>query len=460
MTQPAWVCRILEHVREKHTLAQLIRVPERPREPGSLFHRLDNAIYGRGQDGMTPCDATPYVADLPTAGDVDVILAFGPYESPTGEVWSIHSDGLAEFASRKPFMEATVRARGKVIARTTAMPEISYRRAMSRLGWRTAAMAAHALDNFRSLLDRPMSPMGPIGPIGPIGLIRHLVTGYVSRKIRDRFTHGQWSLAFSFDSDTIARLDFSRFHRVLPPRDRLWADPFVVANGPDRAWVFLEEMLYSEDRGVISVMEVRRDGTWLQPRRVLERPYHLSYPCVFRWNGGWYMVPETGGNRAIELYRCLDFPDRWELEKTLVPGINAVDTTVFEAHGRWWMYYATDSGDAAGFDRLWLHHADTPLGPWMPHRRNPLECDVIGGRPGGRPFLHDGKLVRAGQIGAPWYGHAIQLREIVTLTPDEWQERELRRIGPDWAADASGTHTLNADNGVMIIDSVRERWAL
>jgi len=463
MTQPAWVCRVLEHVRSKHTLAQLIPVPETPCERESpamrLFHRMDDAIYGRAADGLTPCDATPYVAGVPTAVQrVDVVLAFAPCEPAAAEVWTIHrNDALTE---------ATVRAGEKVIARTTAMPDaISRRRAMSRLGLRTAAMLQHALDGYGNRIpSRPIGPISPIGPMemglmGPMGLMGRMVYGYAQRKVRDRFTHGQWSIAFSFDPAAIAALDFRRFHHVVPPRDRLWADPFVVADG-DRAWVFLEEMLYAEDRGVISVMEVRRDGTWSQPRRILERPYHLSYPCVFRWNGGWCMVPESGGNRTVELYRCVEFPYRWEPQTVLMPDVHAVDTTLFEAHGRWWMFYATDSGDAAGFDRLWLHFADTPLGPWTPHPANPLECDVIGGRPGGRPFVHQGKLVRAGQIGAPWYGHAIQLRELVTLTPDHWEEREVARITPDWAPGSSGTHTLNADGGVMVVDAVRERWGI
>lgn len=244
------------------------------------------------------------------------------------------------------------------------------------------------------------------------------------------------------------------FHRIVPPPDRLWADPFVVAEG-DRAWIFLEELVFAEDRGVISVLEARRDGTWSPPRRILERPYHLSYPCIIRWNGELFMLPETHENRTIELYRCVEFPYRWEPDSVLMRDVSAVDATVFEASGRWWMYYATDSGDAAGFDRLWLFHAPAPRGPWTPHRWNPLECNVAGGRPGGRPFLRDGKLLRATQDGAPWYGHAIRLREIVTLTPDEWEEREVGTILPGWTAGIIGTHTLNVDGDVAVVDAVQ-----
>jgi hypothetical protein len=169
------------------------------------------------------------------------------------------------------------------------------------------------------------------------------------------------------------------------------------------------------------------------------------------------MLPETHENRTIELYRCVEFPHRWEPDVVLFRDVAAVDATIFEAHGRWWLYFATDSGDGEGFDRLWLHHAPTPRGPWTPHAWNPLECNVAGGRPGGRPFMRDGRMLRATQIGAPWYGHAIRLREIVTLTPDEWLERDVDTIAPDWLPGSIGTHTLNVDGEVAVIDGAVER---
>lgn len=279
---------------------------------------------------------------------------------------------------------------------------------------------------------------------------RRPLVAHLRETIRYRFMREHWSIAYRFGDES--------FRELVPPRNRFWADPFVVADG-ERAWVFVEELVYPVKRGFLSVLEVRRDGTWSAPRPVMERPFHLSYPCVFRWDGGFYMVPETSANGTIELHRCTDFPFRWEPDTVLMRDIRAVDATVFEAHGRWWMYYATPvTGGGKDFDRLWLHHALSPRGPWSPHRRNPLFSDVAGGRPAGRPFLRDGRLLRAAQIGTPWYGHAMQLREIVTLTPEEWEEREVSIIRPDWARGLDGTHTLNVDGDVTVIDGLRYRW--
>lgn len=280
-------------------------------------------------------------------------------------------------------------------------------------------------------------------------IIRHSLTR-ARAVVHYRFMREHWSIAFRFGDDP--------FRELVPPRNRFWADPFVVADG-DRAWVFVEELVYPEKRGFISVLEIHRDGTCTRPQPVLERPHHLSYPCVFRWNGEWFMVPESSASRTVELYRATSFPWQWQFDTGLMNGIRAVDATLFEAHGGWWMYLATPRTEGGkDFDRLLLYHAASPRGPWLPHPLNPLFCDVTGGRPAGRPFVRDGRLLRAAQIGVPRYGYAMQLREIVTLTPDEWEERAVAVIAPDWARGLDGTHTLNVDGEVTVIDGLRMRW--
>jgi hypothetical protein len=366
----------------------------------------------------------------------------GPHElafvrdssAPADVLWTIEQD-LAT-------MTAVLRRGDEIIASTTAAqrPE-SRERARTRLGWRTASMIEHALQRAEPERRAPANRQPPTA---------NRFLAYLREVVRYRFMREHWSIAYQFGN--------APFRELVPPRNRIWADPFVVAEG-DRAWIFVEELVYPVRRGFISVLEVRRDGTWSGPRPVLERPYHLSYPCVFRWDGAWFMLPETSANRTIELYRCTDFPWKWELDTVLMHDVRAVDSTIFEAHGRWWLYTATPGSDRdKDFDRLWLHHAPSPRGPWAPHRLNPLLCDVAGGRPAGRPFLRDGRLLRAGQIGTPWYGYAMQLREIVTLTPEAWEEREISIFPPDWAHGLQGTHTLNVDDGVTVVDGLRWRW--
>ncbi len=56
--------------------------------------------------------------------------------------------------------------------------------------------------------------------------------------------------------------------------------------------------------------------------------------------------------------------------------------------------------------RYWTQGEEGLEGPWEPHRRNPVKCDVRGSRPAGTPFVHGGELYRPAQDGSKRYGKA------------------------------------------------------
>jgi hypothetical protein len=85
-------------------------------------------------------------------------------------------------------------------------------------------------------------------------------------------------------------------------------------------FIFVEEFIYKTNKGHISVLELDLTGHLLKTERIIENPYHMSYPFVFECDGTWYMIPETGGNRSIELYRCTEFPWKWEFVKSINEG--------------------------------------------------------------------------------------------------------------------------------------------
>jgi hypothetical protein len=190
-------------------------------------------------------------------------------------------------------------------------------------------------------------------------------------------------------------------------------------------------------------------------RRVLERPYHLSYPFVFRWNGEWYMIPETLERRAVELYRATRFPDEWAFERTLLADVDAVDATLAEIGGRWWMFFAALPPGTVEATLLHLYHAPTPLGPWTPHRRNPVKADVRDARPAGPLFRHNGAWYRPAQVGVPDYGSAMVVHRIDELSPTAFSETRVAEITPTWQQGLTGTHTIAAAGGLTVIDARR-----
>ena len=190
---------------------------------------------------------------------------------------------------------------------------------------------------------------------------------------------------------------------------------------------------------------------------VVDEPRHLSYPFLFSFEGELYMVPESAASHRVDLYRCTDFPHAWTRMGTLMSGIQAADSTLFEHEGRWWLFCAARLGRTRLNESLLAFYADSPLSNrWTPHAGNPLIRDYSGGRPGGRIFRSDnGQLIRPAQSSVPRYGFGLCLNAILALSPNHYAERRI------WAAtgEASGgwraMHHLDWHEGLMVMDAQR-----
>lgn len=294
------------------------------------------------------------------------------------------------------------------------------------------------------------------------GLAR--VAGRYSRaKARAIIRPDQWFIAYRIHPQG-APLDVPetapyRFRELLPPNDRFWADPFPVLH-EGRYWILFEERIASGP-GHIAAVEVGPQGMIGRPVRALDRPYHLSYPFVFGWEGQIYMLPETEKHRTVELYRAEDFPTRWTLDRVLLSDLRAVDATLAEIDGRWWMFVnVAESEEASLDDELHLYHADSPLGPWMPHTWNPVKSDVRSARPAGRPFNFGGAWYRPSQDCSGRYGAAIVVNRITRLDETSYAEQAVSRLLPAWRQGLVATHTVNAAGGLTVIDAQRLRWRM
>jgi hypothetical protein len=273
----------------------------------------------------------------------------------------------------------------------------------------------------------------------------------IGRKWEDTLYFRQWFLLYDLRQDISTSLD--GFRRITPPRDRFWADPFVVARD-GKYYVFIEELPYAARKGHISLIVMDRDGAWEQPVPILEAPYHLSYPFIFEFGGSLYMIPESRGNRTVGLYKCTAFPYEWEFQRNLMEDCQAVDATLVEWHGKWWLFVNQAQTEGASlWDELFLYYSDSPLsGDWTPHRRNPVVSDARSARPAGRPFARDGRLYRPSQDCSRHYGYGLNICEVTRLTETDYEERVVTRVVPGWDRNVVSTHTINHERGLTIAD--------
>lgn len=351
--------------------------------------------------------------------DCPVAMALPALESPS----NLHSAATTTFAR---VAEALAIAAAEVSAGRPVAPRMTMRLPRAeRHGTAPGFAASLFAGKLQRLVDR--------------GLSRTPVWSVAYRPAPGGRTHPPGALATA------------AFTRLPDDGLRYYADPFLFQHG-GALHLFVEEYPYATRRGIISHSVLGADGRFSDPRAVLERPYHLSYPQVFARDGAIWMMPETSQADAIELYRADPFPGRFTLHARLIEGAFH-DATLFEHQGRLWIAAGSQSPGSSTWDGLSLFHAERLDGPWTPHARNPVIVDVRCARPAGELYRKDGALWRPSQDCSGGYGSALTLARVDDLTPDTFSETPVTTFRLDGRRGSSGPHTINAAGGFEVIDA-------
>jgi hypothetical protein len=259
----------------------------------------------------------------------------------------------------------------------------------------------------------------------------------------------QWSLLYSFETNL--SFDFKNFESITPSEDRFWADPFVVYRDK-KYYIFFEEFLYEKNKGHISFMEIDKNGHYSKPKKILEKPYHLSYPHIFNFESSLFMIPESIGNNSIELYRCDDFPNKWTLEKILLKG-NFVDSDIIFHDEKFWLLTGKKFENLPYVDHSELYYSDSLQDDWNYHSCNPVISNFECARNAGKIFSFNDKLIHPSQSYSKGYGSGINLNEITHISTQKFALKEFKKLETNWNDDYIGMHTINHSNGLTIIDA-------
>jgi hypothetical protein len=197
------------------------------------------------------------------------------------------------------------------------------------------------------------------------------------------------------------------------------ADPFLIFK--NHLWYLFFEVLRKDlQTGEIGVAVSGDLRDWEYQGIVLRESFHLSYPYVFEWEGGNYMVPETLGANEIRLYQSHDFPRDWRLLCSLIPGRHA-DPSLFRHQDRWWMFACDTPFEHRS---LRLYSAPRLEGLWEEHPESPIVVnDSRIARPAGRVAAFDGRLIRFAQDCSSQYGEQVRAFEITHLSRGKYSER-------------------------------------
>ncbi|WP_400078907.1 hypothetical protein [Winogradskyella sp. R77965] len=364
---------------------------------------------------------------------------------------------------------------GKILARSYSSTEkLSVNRTNNASYWKALSLLPRKLEQLHSLgkedffnkLEQENShpeffdnqPLGLPKNSEVLSTFYKIYSNKIVFTIKNFFYFGQWIMLYKFEDKNDWATSFHEFKRIVPPKDRFWADPFVMERNGSY-FIFFEELIYKENIGKIAVLEIDSDGNFEPPKIIIDKDYHLSYPFLIEEGSDLYMIPESSGNGTIELYKCTAFPLQWQLHKVLMQDVNAVDTTILKHNGKYWLFCnITENEGASSLDELFLFYSDSLLDDdWISHPSNPIVSDVSQSRPAGNIFKNNGKIFRPSQNSAKGYGHGMKINEIVELTTKSYKEETIQSIYPNWEKDLISTHTINNCNKLTVTDALIRR---
>ena len=243
------------------------------------------------------------------------------------------------------------------------------------------------------------------------------------------------------------------YKKIIPPKKNFWADPHVIKRNGSH-FIFIEEYAYETSKGHLSVLEIDKNGKISKPVKILEKPYHLSYPFLFEYGDELYMIPESEQNETVDIYKCTEFPYKWEFYKHIFVGISAVDPTLVQHEGKWWMFLNKKDGNYLSFkDELYLYYTDSPFSDkWISHPQNPVVTDVRSARSAGKIYKTQGHLIRPAQDCSVEYGYRIRQQKIIKMNEEEYSEAEFGIIEPNYDKNICGMHTLAKHNEFTVLD--------
>ncbi|MBQ0111271.1 MAG: hypothetical protein KBS41_05050 [Oscillospiraceae bacterium] len=114
---------------------------------------------------------------------------------------------------------------------------------------------------------------------------------HISERWRETAEELSWQIAYRSKSNGSLLSDPTTPFELFDLPDGQWgADPFLFEQD-GQLCLFYELYLEKQKKGVIAVSKWEGNN-FSQPETVIEEPFHLSFPCVFKIGESVYMIPK------------------------------------------------------------------------------------------------------------------------------------------------------------------------
>lgn len=257
------------------------------------------------------------------------------------------------------------------------------------------------------------------------------------------FKANNWNIYYTTDEKS--------WRKIEPLKGYWYADP-IVYKMYGEIYLFIEAFEKKTQIGRIAVSKYV-EGEFLKPKIVISQPYHMSYPCVFGYDGTVYMIPETSQNRTIEMYKAVgEDLNTWQLDTVLMVNVNCVDSTIYKFEEKIYLYTYV-LGKETYITRVYqldMNSKKLTLIESCEH-----ECNSY--RPAGLPYESALGIIRPVQECKHLYGEKIRLLKINPYK-HEWIGTCVANIDSSCITEfpVKRVHTIAMVENVKIIDGIEE----
>lgn len=300
---------------------------------------------------------------------------------------------------------------------------------------------------FPAIYDRPLYKT-PNFTVGAIFLLK-LILRWASVKVNKIFNSNKkrWFVGWM---KTEEQFILRKCHYMFPPINSFWADPFIV-NYQGNDLLFIEEYTSANGKGHITSFTYDKiQKKFSNPQKVLEEPFHLSYPSTLIDDQMLYIIPESKQANQIRLYK-------WDGVKlvfdcVLLDNIKAVDSNILFYNNKYWLFTSQQLSDWGNVFHHCIYYSHQLKGPYKPHLLNPISNSASYSRAGGELIRKENTLYRVSQNCSGDYGKSLTLHRIIELSETKYEEVPIEEIEPQWDKNITKIHTLNFNSNFTVVD--------
>jgi len=222
---------------------------------------------------------------------------------------------------------------------------------------------------------------------------------------------GNWSVGYRSTNNPLGKenlnsenvISYEYIDSIVPEEIDYIADPFFIKE-KDTIYLFVE--LKGQGNANIALLTSIDGNKYKYDAVILDEPFHLSYPQVFKHQGRFYMLPETKGSNHLLLYEANNFPYNWAVVDTLLKNIGIKDPSLL---------LSEDLNLIVGVDdnlKQYMFVADSLHGTWAeaPNYKQRWGNET---RPGGRFISIDEEWYLPLQNRSMGYGTGISLFKLI-----------------------------------------------